>query len=131
MGLDKLFSKREKRPVELPKLVTQEQNPVNYDSVLDYLVGLSEEDYKKMCKVTGIYREANKKAATVLNVEDQPTSSLVEDKLTDDEIEDGLDALLIADTDDLKEAIENQPPIEDVKKPQAPSKETKVTVNEK
>lgn len=126
--LDNFRGKREKQAVELPKLVTHEQNPVNYDTVLEYLVGLSEEDYKKMCKVTGIYREANKKAATVLDVEDQPTSTLVEEKLTDDEIDEGLDALLEADKDDLKNAIANQPQAEEPKKTQAPAK--KITIND-
>jgi hypothetical protein len=128
--LDKLGKKRKANPVELPALLAKDANPVNYDSVLDYLVGLSEEDYKKICKVTGIYREANKKAATVLNVEDQPTTSLVEDKLTDEEIDESLDQLLETPADDLKEAIVNQAVADEPKKVQAPSKETKITVND-
>lgn len=127
---DKIFGKqREPQAVELPALLKPE-NPVNYDSVLDYLVGLSKEDYDKITKVTGIYREANRKAATVLNVEDQPTSTLVEEKLSEDELEAGLDSLLIADQDDLKDALLNNPDEPENKKQQAPSKSKKITVNE-
>jgi len=50
--------------------------PVNYNSVVDYLVGLSDEDYKKVCEIVPIYREANAKTAAVLEIENEPTSAI-------------------------------------------------------
>lgn len=127
--LDNLRTKRERQPVEALAILKPE-NPVNYDSVLDYLAGLSEEDYKKITKVTGIYREANRKAATVLDVEDQPTSALVEPKPSEDEIDQALDSML--DEPDLATAFleDDEQPEPAPKKAQAPSASTKVTVSE-
>lgn len=125
-----LFKKREKQPVELPPFMA-EQDPVNYDSVLDYLVGLDAREYDKLLKVAVIYRDANKSAAKVLGVKDQPTTKLKDDKPTEDEVDSALDGLLETHPDDLKDAILNAPEKPEVKKEQAPSKETKITVNEK
>lgn len=47
---------------------------VNYESVLAYLEGLSDEEYDKVVSVATIYRDANKKAATALGVEHEPTT---------------------------------------------------------
>lgn len=125
-----LLKKREKQPVELPPFMA-DQDPVNYDSVLDYLVGLDGKEYDRLLKVAVIYRDANKSAAKVLGVKDQPTTKLKDDKPTDEEIEDALDGFLETHPDDLKDAILNTPEKPEVKKEQAPSKETKITVNEK
>lgn len=131
MGLkDKLFGKREITPVELPA-VLQPENPVNYDSVLDWLLGLSKADYEKMLKVVTIYRDANTSAAKVLKVKDAATTQLKEPTLTDEEIDEGLNTLLETPVDDLKAAIVNEPETAENKKEQAPSKETKISVNEK
>ncbi len=124
-----LFKKRETSQVELPAIL-QPENPVNYDSVLDYLVGLDNKDYDKLLKVAVIYRDANKSAAKVLGVKDQPTAQLKEPKPTDDEMDDALDGLLETHPDDLKAALENAPEKPEIKKEQAPSKETKITVND-
>lgn len=70
-----------KKKAELPPLVLTDEpeaDPVNYNSVLDYLVGLSNRDYDKLCKVAAIYRTANKDAAKVLGIKDEPTSVLAE-----------------------------------------------------
>lgn len=125
------LKKRETQPVELPAALMADDNPVNYDSVLDYLVGLDGKEYDKLLKVAIIYRDANKSAAKVLGVKDQPTTKLKDEKPTDDEIDAGLDTLLETHPDDLKAALENAPDKPEVKKEQAPSKETKITVNEK
>jgi hypothetical protein len=125
-----LLKKREKQPVELPPFMA-EQDPVNYDSVLDYLVGLDAREYDKLLKVAVIYRDANKSAAKVLGVKDQPTTKLKDDILTDDEMESALDGLLETHPDDLKDAMLNATEKSEVKKEQAPSKETKITVNKK
>ena len=48
-------------------LIDEDAEPaVNHDSVLDYMVQLSDEDYKKLCKVADVYRAANKKADEIL-----------------------------------------------------------------
>lgn len=125
------IGKREKKQVELPAAIMADDNPVNYDSVLDYLVGLDAREYDKLLKVAVIYRDANKSAAKVLGVKDQPTTKLKSDTPTDEEMDNALDGLLETHPDDLKDAILTAPEKPEVKKEQAPSKETKITVNEK
>lgn len=131
MGIrDTLFGKRVARPVELP-VILQPENPVNYDSVLDYLVGLAQKDYDKLIKVTGIYRDANKSAARVLGVKDQPTTTLVSEQQTEEEIDSDLDGLLETNPEDLLQAIVDSEPAEESKKSQSPSKDKKISVNGK
>lgn len=107
MGLkDKMFGKRQTGKVELPDILDQE-NPVNYDSVLDWLLGLSEKDYKKMLEVVAIYRTANKDATKVLKLKPEATTQLIPTKMTEEETENALDELLIAtDPDKTKSAID-------------------------
>lgn len=88
-----LFSTK-KAKIELPKVLTEQEEPVNYNSVLDYLVGLSRGDYDKILKVSGIYRQANKEAAKILGVKDEPTADLLKEKPTEEAIDDALDAAL-------------------------------------
>lgn len=123
------FKKKAPKQVELPAAIMAEENPVNYDSVLDWLLGLDDKDYKKMLDVVNIYRDANKSAAKVLKVKDQPTTTLKEEKPSDDELDSALDDLLEMPADDLKHSLENAPEKPEAKKPQAPSKEKKITVN--
>ena len=116
MGLrDKLFAKREAQPVELPDIL-QPEDPVNYNSVLDWLVGLSEKDYKIMQDVVGIYRQANKDAARALKVKDEPTTQLHPVPPTDEEIDAGLDSMLEAHPDDLRAAMEVDHPVPNSRK---------------
>lgn len=126
-----LTKKRETQKVELPAAIMAEPNPVNYDSVLDYLVGLDAKEYDKLLKVAVIYRDANKSAAKVLGVKDQPTTKLKDDTPTDDELDEALDGLLETHPDDLKAAMATAPEPTEHKKEQAPSKDKKITVNEK
>lgn len=64
MGLrEKLLRRSEPKQVALPAILEPE-DPVNYDSVLDWIVGLSKDDYEKFVGVAQIYREANHYAAT-------------------------------------------------------------------
>lgn len=49
---------------------------VNYDSVVDWLVGLSDEDYSKVCKVADVYRKAHTDAAGVLGTPNEPTTAI-------------------------------------------------------
>jgi len=130
----KLFKRTEKtRLNQLPDALTAKPvDPVNYNSVLDYLVGLSEVDYDKMCKVTGIYREANSKAAEVLGVADQPTTILKDDSHvhTDDEIDTALDQVLTAAEIKLLPA-DGEPKATEPAKEQAPSTRTNIDVQDK
>lgn len=110
MGIkDKLFGKREAKPVVLPAILEPE-DPVNFDSVVDWMVGLSEAERKTVDQVVTIYRDANSKAAAALGVKEQPTSFIKPKKLTDKQIDDGLDGLLATDPKDLKAALMNEKP---------------------
>ena len=42
---------------------------VNHNSVLDYMLTLNDEDYDKLLKVSAVYRQANKKAAEIMGIE--------------------------------------------------------------
>lgn len=84
-----LFRKR-KQP--LPALFSDEElsifSSVNYESVLDWLVGLSAEDYKKVCAVAHIYREANQAAAAELGAPNHPTSFIMPPVIMPSSLED-------------------------------------------
>lgn len=84
-----LFRKR-KQP--LPPLFSDEElsifSSVNYESVLDWLVGLSPEDYKKVCAVAHIYREADRAAAAELGTPNHPTSFVTPPVITPSSLED-------------------------------------------
>lgn len=123
------LKRREPKQVKLPELLNPE-NPVNYNSVLEYLIGLSPKEYEKINKISVIYRDANKQAAKLLGVKDEPTTALKADTQTDDEIESDLDQLLETDPADLKAAMENAPEIPKAQKPQAPAADKKIEVKQ-
>lgn len=108
--LEFLKKRREPKVMELPPLF-QDESPVNYDSVLDWLLGLSKPDYDKMIKVVENYREAKKTEAKILKVKDEATTQLLSHKLTDDEIDDGLDTALAAEPEDLTAAFLDDAPV--------------------
>lgn len=60
----------------LPELITEADydEVANYESALNYLVGLSGDDYTKVTQVAAIHRQANYEAAKVLGVDDAPTT---------------------------------------------------------
>lgn len=121
MGLrETIFGKRrEPKQVTIPAIM-QPENPVNYDTVLDWLLGLSDKDYKTMQEVVNVYREAGKTTAKLLKIKDTPSTELLPSKPTDDEVEAQLDGLLETHPDDLKAALENE-----VDHPVAKSKQNK------
>jgi hypothetical protein len=103
-GLMNIF-KREKPELKLAGVLGKEEPVVNYNSVLDYLTGLSKADYGKMIKVSEIYRNANEAAAKVIGIKDEPTVPLIEPTPTGDEIEKALDDTLAGNfLDDEPEA---------------------------
>lgn len=116
-----LKKKAERPPVVIPEAMKPE-DPVNYNSVLDYLVGLSDKDYKKMTGSVDIYREANKKVAKLIGVKDEPTTSITTERpeLSDDD----LDTLLAADGKELAAAFieDDNHPAPKPTKPQATAK---------
>lgn len=112
------------RLTELPEILKPE-DPVNYNSVLDYMVGLSDKDYKKLTGSAEVYRKANKDVAKIVGVKDEPTHELMPPKPSEEQVDADLDNLLEADDlagsfldDDAPEAPK---PI----KPQAPAKKEK------
>lgn len=109
--LEGLFSKRKKgvgEPVSVPASM-QPEDPVNYNSVLDYVVGLSDKDYKKLTASAEIYRDANKKVAKLLGIKDEPTTTISTEKpeIGDDE----LDAMLSAQPGELAAAFIDDAPV--------------------
>ena len=82
-----------------------EEAAVNYNTVLDYLVGLSPEDYQKVFDVAVVYREANTKASAILGVPDEPTTFITQPEMpeatpeTDPDtfVDDELEAAFLAD----------------------------------
>ena len=117
---------KEKKPVSLPTALEPE-NPVNYNSVLDYMIGLSVREYDKMLRVSAIYRKANKDAAKILGVKDEPTTQLKDSKPSEEQEDAAMDAVLTGDPAYL-EADDADP--EAPKKAQAPSSDKKIDVNE-
>lgn len=129
MGIrDKLFGKqREPQAVELPAIL-QPDDPVNYNSVLDWLLGLSDKDYKTMLDVVQVYREAGKTTAKLLKIKDQPSTVLLPVVPSEEQVDSELDTLLETHPDDLKAAFMSEEPAEKPKKKQAPTaKVIKVT----
>lgn len=125
--LEGLFGKRKKvasEPVSIPASM-QAEDPVNYNSVLDYVVGLSDKDYKKLTASAEIYRDANKKVAKLLGIKDEPTTTISTEK---PEIgEDELDAMLAADPKDLASAfLDDAPKAPVTKKKQATERKIEV-----
>lgn len=57
-----------KRKSELPPLISDEElfPRVNYESVLDWLLGLSAEEYTQVLQVANVQRQANYEAAKIL-----------------------------------------------------------------
>lgn len=108
MGLgEKIFGKkREAVPVELPAIL-QPEDPVNYTSVSEYLIGLSDKDYKKIVASIDIYRKANKDVAKIVGIKDEPTHTLIPEQPSEDDVDSQLDGLLELDPKDLKETLNN------------------------
>lgn len=70
-----LLGKKKDTDADIGKLwATEPETVVDYNSVLEYLVGLSGDDYTKICQVAAVYREADYQANKVLGLEVQPTT---------------------------------------------------------
>lgn len=67
-----------KRKEEIISILDDDENynfkPDQLQKTLNYLVGLSDSDYKSICSVAKIHRKAYKQAAAVLGVENDATT---------------------------------------------------------
>lgn len=74
-----LFRKQKR---ELPPLISDEElfPSVGFDTVLDWLLGLSAKEYSQVLEVANIHREANQKAASVLGTPNEPTTFIDDPK---------------------------------------------------
>lgn len=67
-----------KRKSQLPDLITDEEldfaTGVNYNTVMEWLVGLSADDYTHVLKVADIYRKADQDVADYLKEPNEPTT---------------------------------------------------------
>lgn len=107
MGLrDKWFGKRQPQKVELPALL-QPEPPVNYDTVLEWMIGLSDKDLATMNEIIAKYRETRAVEMKLLKLKNAPTTQLLIPAQTDEEIDSDLDQLLETDPKDLKHTLEH------------------------
>jgi len=56
------------------KTVEVVEQPANYSTALDYLIGLSTDEYAKVVKIAEEYRTTNAVAAGILGVTNEPTT---------------------------------------------------------
>jgi len=67
-----LFKRKKTQPSQseiLSEIDEQLEDVVNHNSVLDYMLELSDEDYDKLLKAAKVYREANRKVADIMGVD--------------------------------------------------------------
>lgn len=60
------------------KAVEVVEQPANYNTALDYLIGLSADEYAKVVKVAEEYRRTNAVAAGILGTANEPTTFIHE-----------------------------------------------------
>lgn len=80
-----LFGKKKPNQAVLGELWDIEPETVNYDSVMEWLVGLSDADYDKIVLTAPVYRNANNDAAKVLGKPNEPTTFIDPPQLLDDD----------------------------------------------
>lgn len=94
-----LFGKKR----EFPPLLSDDSTPViNFNTVVEYLEGLSKSDLDKLLKVVNIYRNANKDVNKVLGIKDEPSVTIDKESLAEAELDSDDDIPFILD-DDLVE----------------------------
>lgn len=96
-----IFGKQKR---ELPPLMSEEEidalaDPVNFDSVVSYLEGLSRSDYEKLLKVVNIYRNANKDVNKVLGIQNEPVVKIGKFRQGEPEPDDEGDGEFLNDED--------------------------------
>lgn len=58
------------------------EQPANYSTALDYLIGLSVDEYAKVVRIAEEYRKTNAVAAGILGVKNEPTTFIHEPTYT-------------------------------------------------
>lgn len=86
-------------------LISEEPSPVDHNQVVEYLVGLSDSDFSKMCEVARIYRKAEAEAAKAIGHDIEPTNYAFEapaDDVEEDPVEElyGDSEMTMLDEDD-------------------------------
>lgn len=77
-----------KKKQEFPPLFSGDETPaVNFNSVVEYLEGLSRYDFDKLLKVVNIYRAANKDVHKVLGIKDEPTTAIAKESREEAELD--------------------------------------------
>lgn len=105
----------DKKKSDLPPLISDAEL-IDYNSVIDWLVGLSDADYEKVCKVADNYRASEHRACEILEVENKPTTfiSPPEPEIPEDDIPFLLDDELAKET--KQKALKNSKVIINKKK---------------
>lgn len=60
------------------KKVEVVEQPANYNTALDYLIGLSTEDFAKVVRIAEEYRKTDAVAAGILGIKHEPTTFIGE-----------------------------------------------------
>lgn len=108
-----------------PEVLLNEPEGVDRNQVIDYLVGLSDTDFSKICEVSEIYRKAEGEAAKAIGEERTPVYYAFEEPNHDGEIIDPVEEdydngeITMLDEDDM-----NTGHLNDIK-PQGSSKSDK------
>lgn len=79
MCLSNIFKKKRSDWKDMFSSDQTAKQKVNYEQTINYLTGLSRSDFDKIVKVAGIYRAANKEAAKIIGIKEEPTASIQED----------------------------------------------------
>ena len=79
MCLSNIFKKKRSDWKDMFSSGQTTKQKVNYEQTINYLTGLSRTDFDKIVKVAGIYRVANKEAAKIIGIKEEPTASIQED----------------------------------------------------
>jgi hypothetical protein len=74
-----LFKRKKQHDLAPGSIWAVEPEPVvDYNSVMEYLTGLSPEDYTKVMQVSAVYRQSEYEACKILNVEFAPSTFIVQ-----------------------------------------------------
>jgi len=65
-----------RKPGARAEAVKWEDDPADFATAMDYITGLSEEEYSKFVEVSVVYRSTYKKAAEILGKENKPTTTI-------------------------------------------------------
>lgn len=99
-----LFDKKPKAEPEI--LLADFEDVANYESALNFLVGLSDDEYNKVVQVAAIHRKAYQEAAAVLGTANEPSTFIKPPEPAD----------MLAEDDELATAFLDDEPKSEPKK---------------